>query len=323
MDNTQFKKTEIYKEITHNTMMHSIMLISSDTEMLDIYANNIVSTMFCTAAEKPCYKCAECQKIAHKTMVDVLEYPTKGEVLKSDELSRMLDTVYELPFEHDKKVYIISNFSSIDVLMQNKLLKTLEEPPAHAYFILKVDNESVVLQTIKSRCQKIMLPKLDDNSLQECLNTLGADVNLVDEAMAFCGGSLAQAKQYINNPNFLDNVNFLLNMLQNLKKSWQVVDYASVLYNKKDEILDILHIYLKVLQDATYLALGLEDLITLKTHVNQLKFIVEEYSLDAMSQMIKDVNLILEKLDRNCNYNSIIDEFLLGILEDKHKWPIS
>ena len=76
------------------------------------------------------------------------------------------------------------------------------------------------------------------------------------------------------------------------------------------------------MQDSTYLALGLDDLITLKTHTSELKFIAEEYSLDAMSQMIKDVNLILEKLDRNCNFNSIIDEFLLGILEDKHKWPI-
>lgn len=322
MNNIQFKNSEIYKEIINNTMMHSIMLISNDTEMLDIYANNIVSTMFCKAEEKPCEVCTECQKIAHKTMVDVLEYPLKGEVLKSDELNKLLDTVFELPFEHDKKVYIINNFSSIDALMQNKLLKTLEEPPSHAYFILKVDNESVVLQTIKSRCQKIMLPKLDTISLQECLNNLGTDIELVDEAMSFCGGSLAQAKQYINSPNFLNNVNFLLNMLQNLKKSWQVVDYASVLYTKKDEILDILHIYLKILQDSTYLALGLDDLITLKTHTSELKFIAEEYSLDAMSQMIKDVNLILEKLDRNCNFNSIIDEFLLGILEDKHKWPI-
>ena len=316
-----FEQSQIYKEILNNNLTHSIMLVSQDKQLLDVYANLIAKTIFCQNPNKPCGVCSNCQKIEHKNMVDLLFYPKETDVLKSAELNNMLDTVFELPFENEKKVYVLNNFSSTDALIQNKLLKTLEEPPKHAYFILKVDNETQVLQTIKSRCQKIMLPKLNTNALNSFLKD--ADKTLVDEAVAFCDGSLELAKQYINNPNFKSNVDFVFDLLKNYKKSWQMVDYASKLYNKKDEILDIVHIYLKILQDTTYLVLGVDDLITLNTHQADLAAVGANFSLDAMTQMIKYTNVLIEKLDRNCNFGTIVDEFLLEILEVKHKWPIS
>lgn len=321
LNKQQFKQSSIYYEIIQGKMMHSIMLIGADDKMLDIYAQNIITTLFCVDNDKPCGKCINCQKILHNTFVDVCTFPQNGEVLKSDELSRMLDTVYEMPFESDKKVYVINNFSNIDQLLQNKLLKTLEEPPEHAYFILKVQNESKVLQTIKSRCQKINVPHLEKKELEEYLKTFG-DGTKVDEAIQFCDGSVSKAEHYLKSENFITNVNFVFNMLQNLKKSWQIVDFASVLYAKKDEFADIMHIYLKTLQDAIYLVIGMQNKIGLTEHKTELNNIAQTFRLDAMSHMIKSTVLILEKLDRNCNYNTIIDEFLLGILEDKHKWPI-
>ena len=93
----------------------------------------------------------------------------------------------------------------------------------------------------------------------EALQQNNADQNIIAEAISFCDGSLALAKQYAQNPNFAENVNFVFNLLQNYKKSWQTVDFASVLYDKKDEIFDIIHIYLKILQDTTYHVLGLKE----------------------------------------------------------------
>ena len=321
LNKQQFRQSSIYYEIMQGKMMHSIMLIGSDDKMLDIYTQNIITTMFCLEKNKPCGECINCQKISHNTFVDVATYPQNGEVLKSDELGRMLDTVYELPFENDKKIYIINNFSSVDQMLQNKLLKTLEEPPEHSYFIIKVNNETKVLQTIKSRCQKIYVPQLSYSELTDYLNALG-DAQKVSEAVQFCDGSLSLAEHYIQSADFLQNVNFVFNMLQTYKKSWQIVDFSSVLYAKKEEFVDIMHIYLKILQNTIYTVLGLDDKITLKGHSLEINNIAQSFSLDAMSHMIKSTTLMLEKLDRNCNYNTIIDQFLLGILEDKHKWPI-
>lgn len=321
LNKQQFMQSSIYKEIVQNKMMHSIMLISHDHKMLDIFAGNIITTMFCTGNDKPCGQCINCQKILHNTFVDVCEYPQNGDVLKSDELNRMLDTVYEMPFESDKKVYVINNFANIDKLLQNKLLKTLEEPPQYAYFILKVTNETNVLQTIKSRCQKINVQTLSPQEMASYLAPFG-EQKIVEQAMQFCGGSVSDAQHYIKSPNFIKDVTFIFDMLQNYKKSWQMVEYASVLYAKKDEFLDLLHIYLKVLQDAIYLVLGMKEKTVLTGHQKEIENIAKTFSLDAMAHMIQSTTKILEKLDRNCNYNTIVDEFLLGILEDKHKWPI-
>ena len=321
LNKQQFMQSSIYQEIVQNKMMHSIMLLSHDHKMLDIFANNIIATMFCTEHDKPCEKCINCQKILHNTFVDVIIYPQNSEVLKSDELNRMLDTVYEMPFENDKKVYVINNFANIDKLLQNKLLKTLEEPPQHAYFILKVTNETNVLQTIKSRCQKINVQTLSPQEMAKYLAPFG-EPKIVEQAIQFCGESVSDAEHYIKSPSFIKNVNFIFDMLQNYKKSWQMVEYASVLYAKKDEFLDLLHIYLKVLQDAIYIVLGMKEKITLTSYQKEVENIAKTFSIDAMAHMIQSTTKILEKLDRNCNYNTIVDEFLLGILEDKHKWPI-
>ena len=212
-DNINFKHSQIYKQILDGNLTHSIMLISPDNELLDCYADDIVETNFCLNDNKPCGICSNCLKIKHGNMVDVLTFPREGETLKAGELTDLLDSVYELPFENEKKFYIINNFSNTDALIQNKLLKTLEEPPEHAYFILKVQNETQILQTIKSRCQKIFLPKLKEEALAEFVES-GVDKNLLDEAIAFCDGSIALAKEYIKNPNFLNNVDFVFDLLK-------------------------------------------------------------------------------------------------------------
>ena len=52
----------------------------------------------------------------------------------------------------------------------NKLLKLIEEPPPNTLFILVTENESLVLQTILSRCQLIKIPALETSDIEEALD---------------------------------------------------------------------------------------------------------------------------------------------------------
>lgn len=70
-----------------------------------------------------------------------------------DDIRELKEAVHTLPYESEKKVYIIDEVHMLTKEAFNALLKTLEEPPAHVIFILATTEEEKLLDTILSRCQ--------------------------------------------------------------------------------------------------------------------------------------------------------------------------
>jgi DNA polymerase-3 subunit gamma/tau len=70
-----------------------------------------------------------------------------------DDIRELREAVYTLPYESERKVYIIDEVHMLTKEAFNALLKTLEEPPAHVVFILATTEEEKLLDTILSRCQ--------------------------------------------------------------------------------------------------------------------------------------------------------------------------
>lgn len=70
-----------------------------------------------------------------------------------DDIRALREAVHTLPYESEKKVYIIDEVHMLTKEAFNALLKTLEEPPSHVIFILATTEEEKLLDTILSRCQ--------------------------------------------------------------------------------------------------------------------------------------------------------------------------
>jgi DNA polymerase-3 subunit gamma/tau len=70
-----------------------------------------------------------------------------------DDVRELSEAVFTLPYESERKVYIIDEVHMFTKEAFNALLKTLEEPPAHVVFILATTEEEKLLDTILSRCQ--------------------------------------------------------------------------------------------------------------------------------------------------------------------------
>lgn len=70
-----------------------------------------------------------------------------------DDVRELREAVYTLPYESERKVYIIDEVHMLTKEAFNALLKILEEPPAHVVFILATTEEEKLLDTILSRCQ--------------------------------------------------------------------------------------------------------------------------------------------------------------------------
>jgi DNA polymerase-3 subunit gamma/tau len=100
-----------------------------------------------------CNTCEMCQAIAEGRALDVIEVDAASNT-GVDDIRNLREKVNYAPNQARKKVYIIDEVHMLSTSASNALLKTLEEPPPHAIFILATTEAHKLLATILSRCQR-------------------------------------------------------------------------------------------------------------------------------------------------------------------------
>ncbi|MBQ1468727.1 MAG: DNA polymerase III subunit gamma/tau [Solobacterium sp.] len=113
---------------------------------------------------RPCNECLSCRMIMEGTHPDIIEIDgaSYGTV---DSTRELIDKVKYAPLQGKYKVYIIDEVHMLSISAFNSLLKTLEEPPAHAVFILATTDPQKVLPTIISRCQRYDFEKVSKEDI--------------------------------------------------------------------------------------------------------------------------------------------------------------
>jgi DNA polymerase-3 subunit gamma/tau len=120
---------------------------------------------------EPCNKCEQCLSISNGNNLDVLEIDGASN-RGIDEIRDLKEKINLAPFKASKKVYIIDEVHMLTTEAFNALLKTLEEPPSHAVFILCTTEQHKVPATIASRCSKINFTRATDVELVRSLQRI-------------------------------------------------------------------------------------------------------------------------------------------------------
>jgi DNA polymerase-3 subunit gamma/tau len=104
-------------------------------------------------AARPCNECAVCTAITEGRQLDLIELDAASN-RGIDEIRDLRDKIGNWTTEARYKVYIIDEVHMLTKEAFNALLKTLEEPPAHAIFVLATTEPDRVPETVRSRCQR-------------------------------------------------------------------------------------------------------------------------------------------------------------------------
>ena len=110
-------------------------------------------------AYEPCNQCESCREINEGRALDLIEIDAASN-RGIDEIRELREGIKFSPARLKQKVFIIDEVHMLTREAFNALLKTLEEPPAHAIFILATTEIHKVPQTIISRCQRFDFHKL-------------------------------------------------------------------------------------------------------------------------------------------------------------------
>jgi DNA polymerase-3 subunit gamma/tau len=119
----------------------------------------------------PCNTCQVCKEITNGSSMDVLEIDGASN-RGIDEVRDLREKIKYLPVDGKSKVYIIDEVHMLTKEAFNALLKTLEEPPAHAVIILATTEPHKVPVTIMSRCQRYDFRRIATSLIQEHLGKL-------------------------------------------------------------------------------------------------------------------------------------------------------
>ncbi len=124
-------------------------------------ARILAKAMNCTDLQdgEPCNQCVSCRSITQGRSLDVIELDAASN-RGIDEVRDLRENVRFPPSQSRIKVYIIDEAHQLTKEAFNALLKTLEEPPAHAKFILATTEAEKMLDTIISRCQQFRFKPL-------------------------------------------------------------------------------------------------------------------------------------------------------------------
>lgn len=114
-------------------------------------------------------KCAKCLEIRDNKTVDIIEIDAASHTQVDNIREVIIEKANFAPTSLAYKVYIIDEAHMLSKSSFNALLKTLEEPPAHAVFILATTEINKIIPTIQSRCQRFDFRRIDDASMQKRL----------------------------------------------------------------------------------------------------------------------------------------------------------
>lgn len=284
---------------------HSYMIVSPDTVTSELCAKFLVGFMSGISEWD-----AESNK-------DVYMLPFGEKVLASD-ADFICETAYIMPSQLGKKYFIVRSAESANEAAQNKLLKTLEEPPETAVLILLCAAEYAMLPTVRSRCRIIRPEAYPDSVLMKVLEEEYYGIENPAFAIAVSSGSLSRLKAAVEGGS--GNFEFALRMLECMRRSSEILPFAAELTAKKatynlSEVLDALEL---IMRDCAVMAYN-PALIKLKNNFMDIRELSAQYTPSVVIKLMPVIMRARMRINAGGNVNSIVDELLFSILEEKAK----
>lgn len=310
---------KIVSDIRADKLTHAYMFVAEDPEYLRRLAKLVAKLIMCKNVKKDnfCDVCKDCTKIEKNIHSDVTVFGETGKIVV-DDTKKFLESVNVLPFESDRKVYIFHGIEDTNDASQNKILKTLEEPPADTFIIMTTSNEYKVLQTIKSRSKKIYAGGLTTTMLEEELRSRGIK-NPELTAIEACG-NLSVALALADSSYGAESVYSLVTeTFKNFKKAAQLVEFTSKFESNKKNLTYILDLFTIFARDMIFMNSGAEEKVLNVYKRYDIISLSGEFSNEALLGIIDAVLDAKKRLVYNVSLQNVIDTFLLKFLEVRIK----
>lgn len=240
-------------------------------------------------------------RIQNESYTDLTVYPAEGKKISVDGVSEIIEDSSMCPVEGDKKLYIITGFEGASALVQNKLLKTLEEPLEGVYFLLGATTLAPVLDTVVSRVKMLEVPPFSADEIFAALEREGSNPQNLAAAKS-CNGVLGDAQNMISGGWFKE--------VQDA--AWEI---CSV--NKVSKIPDAVKKYGEIKYREELLSEMQNIYFSALTEGGELNTYLQKHTIIYALEQITRANADLKF---NAFFVGLLYDFMLKVVKENDKW---
>lgn len=293
----------IYGEKKRGELSHAYLIVCPDGVMLKTYMKLFASLIMCEN-DGACGECRPCRLIDKEAYADCDFYPKDGDKIKTADIDDLVSKTIIRPIESDIRMFVLVGAENMTAEAQNKILKTLEEPPRNVCILIGATTDNALLPTVKSRVKRLDVPPFSDGEIKRALGDEYPDKAKLESAIALDGGKIGSVIKAYTDGNAEKMQTFCREVLFSMRSSKDVAKYSSKI--NKDNIKD----FISILKS---------EVANLLVKDNRK---AEDYgyvtgALIAISDMLSEKE---RALYYNANAVMVADSVLLAILGEKYKW---
>lgn len=246
----QEKAKEMFaRALRERTLSHAYLLSGPEGLAKTAFARELAVAL--VSACGGCGACAECERARRGIHPDLHVVEREGDLIRFEQVGPVIADLGLKPFSGSRRVWIIPEVEYLHPAAANKLLKSVEEPPDHVYFLLVTDRLERVLPTIVSRCQLVEFRPLSDAVVAAYLRESHGLDGVAAEALArLSGGAVERAARLAGDADrraeYLKQVALLLAGVRGDKAADAQRAFIGVLERHQKQIKDDAQEQLKV-----------------------------------------------------------------------------
>ena len=309
-----FKMVEL--DASSSRLSHAYLFVSDDENYLKTFCEK-VSKLFINLNQTENLEKNEL-RIDKRVHPDVRFFGEDKNIVV-ETVEEIVDSAGYSPFEADKKIFVLWNVHNMNEASQNKILKTIEEPPKETFFILACRSTSKLLQTILSRVKMIELDNLSTEMICDMLKEKGVSEEKAQIYASCSNGNGTFAEKLATDENFVDFFNQVVSCFFDINGSRDVLKYSSLFTAKNVDKEDFLNIAMIIARDIQMLLAGKPEFVSSKNIIQKLKVTASMFNLEATTILINSIIEEKKKLHFNVNSTAVIDDFLFKLAEVKVK----
>ena len=313
----------ISSAVENNRVSHAYILNGERGSGKKMLANLFAMTLLCeTGDNEPCGKCHSCKQAESGNHPDIIRvtHEKPNSISVDDIRTQVNNTVDIKPYQGPYKVYIIPQADMMTPQAQNAILKTIEEPPSYAIFLLLTENAETLLPTINSRCVMLKLRNIKDTLIKKYLmENLEIPDYKADMCTAFAQGNMGRAIMLANSDHFNEIREEAVQLLKHISEMElnEIVAAVKNISVYKLEITDYLDIIMIWYRDVLlYKATKEIDKVVFKDQLQSIKEQARKSSYEGIELILESLEKAKARLKANVNFDLVMELLFLTIKEN-------
>ncbi len=272
---------EIINKYHENKLAHAYLIETNNINRCLNDLKEIIKNLNCPQEfTNNCTKCNLCNLIAKNNLPSIKILEPDGSNIKKNQIAELKKDFSTMPIYSKFNIYILKNAEKLNASSANAMLKFLEEPEFGILGFFLTNNKDIIIDTIKSRCQCLVV-RYDIEDIAENLN--------------------------ITHEKFQDYLNTIVSYLNTINEN-PTINNKKLLLSKYPDKIDILNIFKIIF--ALYYNAYLKS-INSKYNLELLKNYEINLNSNLIIKKLEIITAILKEMSYNVNIELILDKFVI------------